>query len=239
VAARFGRIDVALVGINGLALKHSDRRQLSMSPSDAAALCQRLDVRVAIPVHYTFHGNWASNAFVISHRGTPEAFADAGHQQATATTVIPLKPGKRLAVRFGYDAARDDAAVADKHGRILGFFAQLDRGDLSAFDLFAPSFVHHQPLPGAGGSGREHARRGFAQLREAVPDLRLTVESLLVEGEVVAVRLRHAGTVTRPVPGLHLPVGPFDKHVHMLYRFDGAQIAEEFIDRDASTAWDS
>jgi len=77
VAARFGRIDVALVGINGLALKHSDRRQLSMSPSDAAALCQRLDVRVAIPVHYTFHGNWASNAFVISHRGTPEAFAGA------------------------------------------------------------------------------------------------------------------------------------------------------------------
>src|SRR5262249_33225540 len=150
------------------------------SPSDAAALCARLDVSVVVPVHYTFHGNWASNAFIISHRGTPEALADAARQQAPATTAITLKPGKRLALNWGFDTQNDEAAVAQKQKALLGFFAKLDAGDLTAFDLFAPSFVHHKPLPGAGDNTREGARRGFALFREAVPDQRLKVESLLV-----------------------------------------------------------
>jgi L-ascorbate metabolism protein UlaG (beta-lactamase superfamily)/predicted ester cyclase len=240
VKKRFGRIDVALLGINGLSLKHRNHHQLSMSPSDAAALCARLGVKVVVPVHYTFHGNWASNAFIISHRGTPEALADAAHKQAPATTVITLKPGKRLAIRWGFDTRNEEAAVAQKQKSLLDFFAKLDAGDLGAFELFAPNFVHHKPLPGAGDNTREGARRGFSRLREAVPDLRLKVESLLVEGEGVAVRLSRAGTVERTVAGLHLPLGHFDDHLCMLYRFDGAQIAEEWIDSDASTAaWDS
>jgi L-ascorbate metabolism protein UlaG (beta-lactamase superfamily) len=238
VARRFGTIDVALLGINGLSLKARDHHQLSMSPTDAAALCARLGVSVVVPVHYTFHGNWASNAFIISHRGTPEALADAVARQAPATTAITLKPGKRLAVRWGGDGHDDDAATARRLESLLGFFAKLDGGDLSAFDLFAPGFVHHKPLPGAGDGTREGARRGFAQLREVVPDLRLRVESLLVEGDAVAVRLAQTGTVARQLPGWQLPLGKLDGHVFMLYRFDGAQIVEEWIDSAASLAWD-
>ncbi len=239
VAKRFGRIDVALLGINGLSLKQRNHHQLSMSPSDAAALCERLDVKVVVPVHYTFHGNWASNAFIISHRGTPEALAEAARRQAPSTSVMTLKPGQRLGITWGFDARTDDAAAAQKKQSVHDFFARLDHGDLGAFDLFADDFLHHKPLPGAGDGSREGARRGFSLLRDAVPDLRLRVDSLLVEGDVVAVQLSHSGTLKRAVPGLHLPVGRFDQSIHMLYRFDGARIVEEWIDNDASTGWEA
>ena len=223
VANRFGRIDVALLGINGLSLKPRNYHQLSMSPSDAAALCARLDVNVVVPVHYTFHGNWASDAFIISHRGTPEALADAVRAQAPGTTAVALSPGKELAIRWGF------AAGSDRQRSVLDFFAKLDAGDLSAFELFAPSFVHHKPLPGAGDDTREGARRGFGLFRDAVPDLHLEVESVLVEGEGVAVRVRRSGTLKRAIPDLQLPVGPFSDDMFMLYRFEGPQITEEWI----------
>jgi L-ascorbate metabolism protein UlaG (beta-lactamase superfamily)/predicted ester cyclase len=236
---RFGRIDVAIVGINGLSLKPRNFHQLSMSPEDAAALCARLDVQAVIPVHYTFHGNWASDTFILSHRGTPEALADAVRRQAPATTAIAMRPGKQLAIHWGFDTPSADAGVTQKRALLLDFFARLDRGDLSAFELFGPGFVHHRPLPGAGDGTRDGARRGFALLREAVPDLRLRVDSILVEGEGAAVRLAHAGTLRRAVPGLHLAEGAFDQRIFMLYRFEGAHIAEEWIDSAASTAWDA
>jgi predicted ester cyclase len=238
VARRFARIDVALLGINGLSLKPRNYHQLSMSPSDAAALCARLGVSVVVPVHYTFHGNWASDAFIISHRGTPEALADAVKTAAPATTAITLKPGKELALQWGFAAPHDDA-VAHKQKALLDFFARLEAGDVSAFDLFAPGFVHHSPLPGAGDNTREGARRGFARLREAVPDQRLKVEGLLVEGEGVAVRLCHAGTLTRALPGLDVPLGQFERRLFMLYRFDGPKIVEEWIDGASAPANES
>jgi L-ascorbate metabolism protein UlaG (beta-lactamase superfamily)/predicted ester cyclase len=236
VARRFGRIDVAIVAINGLSLKQRSYHQLSMSPEDAAALCRRLDVKVAIPVHYTFHGNWASEAFMLSHRGTPEGLVEAARAQSPATTVMTLTPGQRLDVDWGYEASTDGGAAEQKKASLFGFFAKLNDGDLSAFDLFTPDFVHHHPLPG-GDPTREGARRGMAAMREAIPDMRVTVEGVVVEGEVAAVRIVNSGTLKRPLTGLDVPLGPVQLNIIMLYRFVGAQIAEEWFDVDASTRW--
>jgi hypothetical protein len=45
----------------------------------------------------------------------------------------------------------------------------------------------------------------------------------------------NSGTLKRPLPGLDAPLGPVQLNVIMLYRFVGAQIAEEWFDVDAST----
>jgi L-ascorbate metabolism protein UlaG (beta-lactamase superfamily)/predicted ester cyclase len=239
VAERFGPIDVAVVAINGLALKLKDRHQLSMGPRDAAALCERLGVKLVIPIHYTFRGNWASNAFRISHPGTPEALAEAARAQSPATTVMTLWPGQHLDVHWGYDLRPDGGPAEQKKASLLRFFARLEAGDLGAFELFAPDFVHHHPLPGAGDGTRDGARRGLSLLREAIPDLRIAVQSVLVEGDAAAVRIRTSGTLKRQLPGLGAPLGPIELVVSMLYRFAGAQILEEWIDHDASTTWDA
>jgi L-ascorbate metabolism protein UlaG (beta-lactamase superfamily)/predicted ester cyclase len=236
VAKRFGRIDVAFLAINGLSLKQRKYHQLSMTPADAAALCKRLDIKVAIPIHYTFHGNWASEAFFLSHRGTPEALVEAARTQAPNTTPMTLTPGQRLDLHWGYGARQGGGPAEQKKASLVDFFAKLNAGDLSAFDLFTGDFVHHHPLPG-GDPTREGARRGMAAMREAIPDMRVTVESVIVEGEVAAVRIVNSGTLKRPLPGLDVPLGPVQLNIIMLYRFVGAQIAEEWFDVDASTRW--
>src|SRR5439155_640223 len=148
LAMGIGRIDVAFVAINGLSLKQRNYHQLSMTGGDAAALCKRLDVNVVIPIHYAFHGNWASDAFMLSHRGTPEALVEAARAQSPKTTVMTLTPGQRLDVNWGYGARSSGGPAEQKKASLLGFFAKLNAGDLSAFELFTPDFVHHHPLPG-------------------------------------------------------------------------------------------
>jgi L-ascorbate metabolism protein UlaG (beta-lactamase superfamily)/predicted ester cyclase len=236
VAARWPRVDVAFLAVNALCLKQRNYHQLSMTPEDAAALCKRLDVRVAIPIHYTFHGNWASEAFMLSHRGTPEGLTVAARAQSPKTTVMTLTPGQRLDVQWGDGPRAGGGAAEQKKASLLAFFAKLNAGDLSAFDLFTPGFVHHHPLPGADPT-REGARRGMARMREAIPDMRIAVDAVIVEGEVAAARIVNSGTLKQELPGFAAPPGPVQMNVTMLYRFEGAQIAEEWFDVDASTRW--
>ena len=70
----------------------------------------------------------------------------------------------------------------------------INRGDLGAVDeLLAPHYLEHDPLPGMPG-GREGAKQLFALLHAGFPDLSVTLEDLVAEGERVAVRSRWRGT---------------------------------------------
>ncbi|ADH64395.1 protein of unknown function DUF1486 [Allomeiothermus silvanus DSM 9946] len=71
----------------------------------------------------------------------------------------------------------------------------INRGDLGAVDeLLAPSYHQHDPLiPGLPG-GREGAKQLFALLHAGFPDLSVTLEDLVAEGERVAARSRWRGT---------------------------------------------
>jgi predicted ester cyclase len=55
-------------------------------------------------------------------------------------------------------------------------------------ELVAPDFVDHSPLPGQG-PGREGFRQVGVELAlAAFPDVRITIESLVAEGDMVVVR---------------------------------------------------
>jgi L-ascorbate metabolism protein UlaG (beta-lactamase superfamily) len=99
IKARFGRIDIALLGVNGLRIKPLLGRQLSMDPEDAARVCAALGVSLAIPIHYAFNGGWVSTTFLLTHKGTPERFAEATRAITPHTATITLSSGQSLVVK--------------------------------------------------------------------------------------------------------------------------------------------
>ena len=69
-----------------------------------------------------------------------------------------------------------------------------NRGDLEAVDrYFADDYVDHAPLPGQA-PGPEGYRAAVAAIREAFPDLHLTLEDIFGEGDKVAFRYTMEGT---------------------------------------------
>lgn len=60
-------------------------------------------------------------------------------------------------------------------------------------ELFAEEHELHPETPGVG-RGPEGMRRAFAGLLEEYPDVRVDTESIVAEGDMVAVRLTFSGT---------------------------------------------
>jgi hypothetical protein len=81
------------------------------------------------------------------------------------------------------------------------FFEQLfNDADISCADeIAAPVYVEHavapfgRDAPGAV-AGPAHLRETAAWLRAQFPDIRMTIESIVVEGDLVAVRVLSEGT---------------------------------------------
>jgi steroid delta-isomerase-like uncharacterized protein len=70
-----------------------------------------------------------------------------------------------------------------------------DRGNLEVADeLFAPNFVHHDPVSGEDWRGPESVKQYAAMMRAAFPDLYYIVEDQIAEGDKVATRYRAGGT---------------------------------------------
>jgi predicted SnoaL-like aldol condensation-catalyzing enzyme len=66
--------------------------------------------------------------------------------------------------------------------------------DLDAADeLFSPEHELHPETPGIG-RGSEGMKEAFRGLHEQFPDARVTIESMIAEEDMVAVRLTYSGT---------------------------------------------
>lgn len=63
----------------------------------------------------------------------------------------------------------------------------------AADDLFSDDHELHPETPGIG-RGSEGMKRAFAGLHEQFADVRVTIESMVAEGDMVAVRLTYRGT---------------------------------------------
>ena len=85
--------------------------------------------------------------------------------------------------------AEDNAALLRRmHAELL------DSRDPSALDdFFADDFVSHSIPPGLP-PGVEGVRSFFAMFREALPDVEVTIDELVAEGDKVAIATTIAGT---------------------------------------------
>lgn len=76
------------------------------------------------------------------------------------------------------------------------------RGDLKAADeLLAEEFVDHNPFP-EQGPGREGHKQVLSHFRSAFPDLRLTTEDVIAEGDKVVLRYSARGTHSGDLMGI-------------------------------------
>ena len=105
------------------------------------------------------------------------------------------------------------------------------RGNLAALDqFFTPDAVIHDP--GVELRGPAALRSGVESLRTAFPDLRITAEDRIAEGDRLAVRYRGEATHRGPWRGI-APTGQRISYTGILMlRFEGRKIAEFWAQPD-------
>jgi predicted ester cyclase len=118
----------------------------------------------------------------------------------------------------------------DTQRRIIDEMGNRKNLDL-ADELFSEE---HELRPEAAGVGRgpEGMKRAFAGLHEEFPDVRVEIESMVAEGDLVAVRLTFSGT--------HAPTGERATWPEMVFaRFSGGKAVESWEVTDTGRSWDS
>ena len=78
----------------------------------------------------------------------------------------------------------------------------INRGNVALIDeLAAPDFVDHAAPPGVPPT-REGLKTFIAMLRGAFPDLHVTIDDLIAEGDKVVLRTTNHGTMTGDFAGM-------------------------------------
>jgi steroid delta-isomerase-like uncharacterized protein len=105
-------------------------------------------------------------------------------------------------------------------------------GDTGALDaLMTPDVVNHSKLPGQA-DGIEGFKQGIGMMRGGVPDLFITIDSTVEEGDLVSTRWTGTGRQTGALMG----IPPTDKHVTVtgidICRIADGRIAEYWQELD-------
>jgi steroid delta-isomerase-like uncharacterized protein len=114
-------------------------------------------------------------------------------------------------------------------------FAAFNAGDISEFaDTLAEDAVNHAAIPQA--QGREGARSIVTKLRAAFPDMRMSVDDVIAEGDKVVCRVTVTGTNQGPLDFAKLKLPATNKsfratHIHV-FRIANGKIAERWAERD-------
>jgi steroid delta-isomerase-like uncharacterized protein len=108
-------------------------------------------------------------------------------------------------------------------------YAAVSSGNYDAIDqLVAANFVEHETVAPGMPEGREGLKALFRMIRQAMPDMVMTPEDIVAEGDRVAIRAVMTGTQTGEFMGLP----PSGKHVEItvmdLDRIENNQFAEHW-----------
>jgi steroid delta-isomerase-like uncharacterized protein len=114
-------------------------------------------------------------------------------------------------------------------------FAELwNNGNLSVADeIFAPTYTHHDPSTPDFGKGPDSEKRRASLYRNAFPDIHLTIEDVIAEGETVMTRWSCRGTHKGDLNGM----APTGKHITIsgvtIARVSNGKIVEGYVNWDA------
>ena len=105
----------------------------------------------------------------------------------------------------------------------------------AALELCAPDLVNHAATPEAQGA--EGLRSIVTKVNKAFPDMKSTVESLVVEGDRATIRVVHEGTMTGALE-FKTPIPASNKHVTIVQvhemRVANGKIVEVWMTMDKS-----
>ena len=104
---------------------------------------------------------------------------------------------------------------------------------LVADELFAPNYAHYDPSTPDFGRGPDSEKKRAALYRTAFPDLHLTIEDVIAEGETVMTRWSCRGTHKGDLNG----IAPTGKNITItgltVARVSNGKIVEGYVNWDA------
>jgi steroid delta-isomerase-like uncharacterized protein len=109
-----------------------------------------------------------------------------------------------------------------------------NKGNLSVADqLFSPNYTHHDSSTPDFGRGPESERKRATLYRTAFPDLHLTIEDIIAEGETVMARWSCRGTHKGDLSGMAPTGKQFTISGVSIARLANGKMAEGWINWDA------
>jgi steroid delta-isomerase-like uncharacterized protein len=110
--------------------------------------------------------------------------------------------------------------------------ATTHKGDAEAIEeQVAPDFIDHDAPPGTP-RGSEGVKKHIAAVRSAFPDIRVTIEDMIAEGDKVAVRATWRGTHQ----GVYMGIPPTNRQFTftgmVFWRIENGKIAERWANID-------
>jgi steroid delta-isomerase-like uncharacterized protein len=109
-----------------------------------------------------------------------------------------------------------------------------NKGNLQVADeLIAPTYTHHDASTPDAGRGPESEKNRVKLYRTAFPDLRLTVEDLIADGETVVARWSCRGAHNGDLNGIAPTGKQFVLSGVSIVRFASGKMVEGWINWDA------
>jgi steroid delta-isomerase-like uncharacterized protein len=124
--------------------------------------------------------------------------------------------------------------IEENKALVRSFYERVwNRGEVdAAADVFAPDYVRHDLRPSQAEPGPAGQARIAAEFRAAFPDLRMEVDLILAEGELVAARWTTEGTNTGAWAG-RPPTGRQARFAGVnIFRISGGKVVELWNHRD-------
>jgi predicted ester cyclase len=155
-------------------------------------------------------------------------------------TAVRNVPGRGSATLAGEPTTRGGADVSDQQELVRRHFEELfNRKNLAAADeLVTEEYLEHAVAPfGQAEPGRVN---GPAAMRQTVewllaqfPELHMTIEAMVAEGDTVAVRIFSEGTNLGPLNGVMPPTGRrFAARQSHWFRVADGRLAEHWATRE-------
>jgi steroid delta-isomerase-like uncharacterized protein len=111
-----------------------------------------------------------------------------------------------------------------------GFEEGVVQGNLAVVDeLIAPSFVHHN-FPDARGT--EGFKRMIGMFKSAFPDMEITIDEMIAEGDRVATRGSFTGTHRGDFMGIPATGKPINVSYSDIWRLEGGKAVENWVQMD-------
>ena len=108
----------------------------------------------------------------------------------------------------------------------------INRKNLSVIDSdMAADFIDHEAVPGLA-PGLAGVRQWIAGMHQACPDLRVTIEDMIAEGDRVVVRNTWRGTHTGPLLGIPPTGRTFELTGIVIWRIAAGHICERWATLD-------
>ena len=109
-----------------------------------------------------------------------------------------------------------------------------NKGQLPVADeLFAPTYTHHDSSTPDVGRGPESEKKRVTLYRNAFPDIRLTIEDMLAEGDTVVARWSCRGTHKGELNGIAPTGKQFNITGTSIARFTNGKMFEGYINWDS------